>query len=188
MNWALSHRADPASREIADRHYNRQKVGSPQFVPPGRCFVLRAETERGRALWVTSWPFAEYVRHAWPGAWVCSAFRNEGAGTASDLIRDAVAATRAFFGEPPALGMVTFVDRRKVKPTPVRGVKKWGWTYERAGFRHVGETKGGLLAFQLLPDVMPAPMPALHPPESAPLLGVLPVAPSTWANALEARP
>ena len=58
MIWRLSHRADPYARNIADRHYNRQKIGTPQFVPPGRCLVLVAETSTGRALWVTSWPFA----------------------------------------------------------------------------------------------------------------------------------
>lgn len=63
--WRLSDRADPAALPVADRHYNRQKIGSPQFVPPGRCLVLL--TEDRTALWVTSWPFAEYVRHAWGG-------------------------------------------------------------------------------------------------------------------------
>jgi len=65
--WQLSHRADPKARDIADRHYNRQKIGTPQFVPPGRCLVLFGESATGRALWITSWPFAEYVRHAWAG-------------------------------------------------------------------------------------------------------------------------
>lgn len=158
--WRLSHRAEVRARLLADRHYNRQKIGSPQFVPPGRCVVLYAGTREGEAFWVTSWPFAEYVRHAWPGAWICSAFRNEGAGRASELIVQAVAATRAVW-EPPALGMITFVDRRKVRPTKVHGKDVWGWTYRQAGFRDVGETKGGLLALQLLPNDMPKPRGAL---------------------------
>jgi hypothetical protein len=158
--WRASNRADPFARAIADRHYNRQKVGTPQFVPPGRCLVLTAETGTGRALWVTSWPFAEYVKHEWAGAWINSAFRNEGAAPAVGLIRDALAATRFYFGEPPALGLITFIDRGKVRPTVVRGEKVWGWTYLKAGFRIVGETKGGLLALQILPEAMPAPEPA----------------------------
>ena len=36
-----SHRADPEVVPLADRHYNRQKIGSPQFAPPGRCLVLK---------------------------------------------------------------------------------------------------------------------------------------------------
>ena len=160
MIWALSNRADPFAREIADRHYNRQKIGSPQFVPPGRCFVLKAETDTGRAFWVTSWPFAEYVKHAWAGAWVCSAFRNEGAGRASDMIDDAVAATGAYYGDAPPLGMITFLDRSKVRPVRRRSVDTWGDCWARAGFKHVGETKGGLMAWQLLPADMPSPRPA----------------------------
>lgn len=155
MVWELAHRADPFARDIADRHYNRQKIGSPQFVPPGRCMVLTARTDTGRALWVTSWPFGEYVKHAWPGAWICSAFRNEGAGRSSDLIRQAVAATRAYFGDPPEQGMVTFVDRGKV-----RAKANPGHCYIIAGFRPTQDTKGGLAALQLLPDRMPAAEPA----------------------------
>jgi len=139
---------------IADRHYNRQKIGSPQCAPTGSCCVFVSDC--GRAYWITSAPLAEWVKHAWAGAWICSAFRSEGAGKASDLIQQAVAATRAHYGEPPAIGMVTFVDRDQVKPTMVRGEKVWGWTYRKAGFVPCGETKGGLLALQLLPAAMPA--------------------------------
>jgi hypothetical protein len=103
------------------------------------------------ALWVTSWPFAEYVRHAWPGAWVCSLFRNEGPLLSSDLIREAVAATRAVFGEPPELGMVTFVNAAKV-----RRKRDPGRCYLRAGWHVIGKTAGGLVALRLLPSEMPA--------------------------------
>jgi hypothetical protein len=153
--WRYSNRFEYRSRVLADRHYNRQKVGTNQFVPPGRCCVFYAQTSTGEAFWVTSWPFAEWVKHAWGGAWICSAFRNEGAARASQLICEAVAATRSVMGEPPSLGMVTFIDRSRVKPTKVRGHDVWGWTYRKAGFVEVGETKGGLLALQLWPDAMP---------------------------------
>ena len=159
MIWRVSHRCDPEARELADRHYNRQSIGAKNFVPPGRCLVLKTATETGRAFWVTSFPFAEYVRHAWAGAWVCSAFRNEGAGTASEMIRDAVAATKWKYGDAPPLGMITFLDTKKVKPTLRRGRPTWGRTWELAGFRHVGFTKGGLMAWQLLPEDMPEALP-----------------------------
>lgn len=152
--WRLSHRFDTASLPLADRHYNRQKVGSPQFVPPGRCVVLREK--EGKALWVTSWPFAAYVRHAWPGAWVNSLFRSEGAGVASALIRQAVAVTRSIW-QPPELGIVSFVSPKHVKPKPVRGQMIYGYCYLKAGWKHVGETKGGLWAWQQLPADMPEP-------------------------------
>ena len=152
--WTESWRADPIARAVADRHYNRQKIGAAQFVPPGRCLVLRAR----RALWITSWPFGEYVKHRWPGAWVCSAFRREvrRGPQASTMIRAAVAATRAKFGDPPELGMITFVNAAKVKAkaTP-------GYCFLMAGFLPDGESKGGLLAFRLSPDAMPLPRAAL---------------------------
>lgn len=149
MIWRLSYRADPIAVPIADRHYNRQSIGSPQFVPPGRCVVL--VTESADALWVTSWPFAEYTHHAWPGAWINSCFRRESEchELASEIIRQAVAATLAFW-EPPSLGMVTFIDTTKV-----RKKRDYGRCYRKAGFRPVGYTKGGLLALQLLPADMP---------------------------------
>ena len=154
--WRLSHRFDTHALPLADRHYNRRKIGSPQFVPPGRCLVLLSANSA--ALWVTSWPFAEYVRHAWPGAWVNSLFRREAGPLASELIRDAVAVTRGEFGEPPELGMVSFVDPKHVMPTKVRGRTVYGYCYLKAGFQHVGFTNGGLWVWQLLPADMPAPV------------------------------
>jgi hypothetical protein len=158
----MSHRAAAEALGLADRHYNRQKPGTPQFAPTGSCVVFISDC--GRAFWITSAPLAEWAKHAWPGAWVCSAFRNEGAGLASELIREAVAATLAHYGDPPALGMVTFIDRAKVKPTMVHRKPVWGWTYRKAGFVEVGETKGGLLALQLLPENMPPAEPAKQRP------------------------
>lgn len=149
--WTMSNRADPQAAKLADRHYNRQKVGSLQFVPPGRCIVLK--TAECNAFWVSSWPYAEYVRHAWPGAWICSAFRNESPHLSSELILEAVAATR-FFWEAPALGMVTFVNTQKT-----RKKRDPGRCFLRAGFTNCGTTKGGLVALRLSPTDMPDPMP-----------------------------
>lgn len=148
MRWTRSHRADKRALPLADRHYNRQKPGSPQFVPPGRNIVLL--TEKADALWVSSWPFAEYVRHAWAGAWVCTMFRNESAALSSELIREAVAVTRSIWGDPPPLGMVTFINSAKV-----RHKRDPGRCYLKAGFERCGMTKGGLHAVILRPERMP---------------------------------
>jgi hypothetical protein len=158
MRWVKSNRFDPVGCAIADRHYSRQKIGSPQFVPPGRCLVLLSPAKRGaKALWVTTWQ--RYALHAWEGAWMNTLFRNEGAGLSSELILEAVACTRYHWRdhEEPKLGMVTFVDSSAVRPK-----KDPGYCYKKAGFIHVGETKvRGLLAFQLKPEDMPPAQPWL---------------------------
>jgi hypothetical protein len=150
MHWHLSYRADPRALPLANRHYTRQSPDSKQFVPPGRCLVLL--TAAADALWVTSWPLAEYVRHEWAGAWVCSLFRNESPHLSSLLITQAVAATRAAWPGVPPLGIVTFVDAARV-----RRKRDPGRCYLRAGWRRCGATKGGLPAFRLPPDLMPPP-------------------------------
>ena len=117
---------------------------------PGRCLVLL--TAQDDALWVSSWQAPRWVRHGWPGAWACACFRNESARLSSDLIRQAVAATRYLWGGPPAEGMVTFVDPRRVrrKCDP-------GRCFRRAGWVPCGTTRRGLLALRLPPEAMPCP-------------------------------
>ena len=150
MLWRISNRASKRALPLANRHYSRQKPGTPQFVKPGRCIVLLTEDET--ALWVSSWPFPQFTKHAWPGAWECSVFRNEGLHLASDLIRDAVAATRFIWGELPALplGMVTFIDPKEVRQKPR---KDYGMCYQKAGWRLLEQkTEGGLFVLQALPN------------------------------------
>jgi hypothetical protein len=117
-------------------------------------------TKDATALWVTSWPFAEYVMHAWAGAWINSLFRNERPDLhlSSELIREACAATRAHYGNPPQPhGLVTFIDAAKTKRK-----RDPGRCYLRAGFVRCDPptTKGGLVAVQLRPDAFPDPVPA----------------------------
>jgi hypothetical protein len=150
--WTRSHRRDPRALELADRHYSRQKPGTDQFVKAGSCAVFIAETGLGNALWVTS--VQQYVKHAWPGAWECALFRNEGAGLSSVLIREAIAATRAHYGEPPSTGMITFVN-----PMRVKRKRDPGRCFIRAGFEPIACTLSRLLVLQMTPDRMPEPAP-----------------------------
>jgi hypothetical protein len=155
MIWQRSNRFDPKAVSIADRHYNRQKPGSPQFMPPGSCRVLVANN--GKAVFGLSFPKPEFVKHAWAGAWVCSIFRNEGAGPlASDMIRDAMAVMQTEY-DVPAIGCITFVNPKKVPGILVRGERVKGFCFMKAGFEAVGETKGGLIAWQMKPSAMPTP-------------------------------
>lgn len=152
VRWHLSHSQDVRAREIADRHYSRGTPGSLRFVPPGACAVFWMPG----AYWVTLVQRPEYVKHAWPRAWMCSAFRNErGADQrSSELIVEALAASRAVLGEPPPEGIITFVDTRKV-----RRKRDPGRCFLKAGFRPVGLTQDlGLLVLHLGPEAFPAPL------------------------------
>lgn len=154
--WRRAHRFDREACALADRHYSRQKPGSPQMMPPGSCRVLVANNSKG--VFGLSFPKAEFVKHAWAGAWIVSIFRNEEAGPlASDMIREALAHMRTEY-DVPELGCVTFVDPKKVRGVHERGELVKGFCFKRAGFRAVGETKGGLIAWQMLPKEMPAAM------------------------------
>lgn len=72
--------------------------------------------------------------------------------------------TRGFFGEPPPpFGMVTFVNRKEVRPAAARlrhdfigPIPTYGQTFLQAGFEVIGETKGGLLALGMKPSKFPA--------------------------------
>lgn len=152
--WQLSDRADPVANRIAKRHYNCQSPESRQWVKPGACLCLR--TAAGDAVWSSSWPNAEYVRHEWAGLWECSTFRNESEYISSALIKDAVAITRGRWGYPPPGGMVTFVN-----PDKVRHKRDPGRCFLRAGFTRAGFTKSGLVALTLAPEAMPDPSDAI---------------------------
>lgn len=153
MRWIKTTCADPRGCALADRHYSRVKVGSNQFMPPGRQCVLI--TEMGDAVWGSAWPYAKYVNRVFPGAWVCTIFRNESRHLSSDLIIEAVAATRAYWGEPPDEGMITLINTKKVKPK-----RDPGYCYLKAGFEiaEPTHTKGGLLILRMDPSVMPVPV------------------------------
>lgn len=155
MDWQLTQRNDIRACRLADHHYSRQSHGTLNFMPPGRTLIL--VTPEGDAVWGTSFPFAEYVRHEWAGAWICSIFRNESEGRllSSDLIKQALAVTRWRWEYNP-LGMVTFVDTEKT-----RRKRDPGRCFRRAGFQQVGYTKGGLVALQIKCEDMPPAEPPI---------------------------
>lgn len=163
--WHVSHRADPRALPLANRHYTRQSPESPQFVQPGRCLVLL--TAGADALWVTSWPYPELVFHGRGDAWVCTLFRNESPHLASELILEAVAATRWRYGDPPGGGVLTFLDPASVRPkqdygrASQAGTSRPGRCFLKAGFHEVGRTRRGLLIFHLAPGDCPPAAPPL---------------------------
>lgn len=127
--WQVRSKGDPMAMALFDRHYSRQKIGRGEVGPPGRKLVLVTPCER--AMWCTHWPKPELTMDGLD-AWRCSVFRNEGAGLASFLIREAMAVTEQMWGSPPPDGWVTWVDTRKVESSnPGYCFKQAGWWLDR---------------------------------------------------------
>jgi len=136
-HWMVTHKGDRSCRLLADRHYSRQTVGHPMFTRPGRNLVLR--TADGMATWVTWYG----IRDDGLQAFECTIFRNETSILSSELIKDAVTATKAEWGKFPKDGMITYVAADKIRSTNA------GYCFKRAGWKRIGESKKrGLVLLQ----------------------------------------
>lgn len=146
MFWEESNRFSREACRIADTHYSRQKIGSPQFVAAGSPIVLIGR----KALWVSL--EQKFQDHDWKGAWNNTLFKNESGELSSELIIQACAVTRAYWGVNPH-GIITMIDTKKV-----RWKKHFGYCYRKAGFVEVGYTKvNKLLVLKLFADKFPEP-------------------------------
>lgn len=136
--WQVRNRFDAAAASLADRHYSREKVGSPQVGGPGFLIVLVTPCER--AAWISKahsslTTSARVLADGFRDSYRCGLFRNEGAGVASELILEAVAMTEDLWG-PPKAGWVTYVDSSAVASVnPGYCFKRAGWTLDRT-FEH----------------------------------------------------
>lgn len=154
MKWVRVRRSDPYLRRLRDRHYSTKYPGGRTAGPPGRTIALR--TVAGDAAWLSSWQDELGRKHLHGDAFVCSLFRNEGPELSSELVADAVAATRNEWGVAPA-GFLTFVDLERI-----RRKRDPGRCFRRAGFEPIGHTLDrGLLVLRLEPAAFPDAEPAL---------------------------
>ena len=130
--WQRVTKFDPRSAALADRHYNRRKVGSPQFMPPGQTVILLSANERAVFGWWRPDPASGLKAMNGYDGWTCTIFRNEGAGLSSVGI---LAAERFLIDLGVTCGpdgLLTYVDRRKVKSTNP------GCCFKKAGWRKIG--------------------------------------------------
>lgn len=130
--WVEVAKFDRACALLADRHYSRRKVGSPQFMPPGDTLVLATPARDAVFGWWRPHPSSGIVAMNGLDGWTCSIFRNEGPATSSALILAAesmlVAAGR---GCGPS-GLLTYVFDSKI-----RSVNP-GYCFKRAGWHTAG--------------------------------------------------
>jgi len=135
--WIPVQKADIRARGIADRHYSRQKKGSPQFTRPGNNLVLL--TVDCSALWVSWKPSNGIERMDNAGdVYECTIFHRDGGWLASEMILAAMQFTEEIWGVPPD-GWITYVGKDKVKSSNP------GYCFLKAGFVKDGTNKKGNL-------------------------------------------
>lgn len=138
---------------LADRHYSRRTVGSPQFMPPGQTLVLM--TPRGDAVfgWWRPHPDAGITPMNGLDGWTCTIFRNESAALSSTLILAAESELKQRFDCGPS-GLITYVwDKRVRSSNPGFCFKRAGW---RASGRSADDRKTLLLKPFALAGIAPA--------------------------------
>jgi hypothetical protein len=133
-------------RSIYDGHYSRRPYPDGHIlhgaellcVGPGEKMILISPD----ALAVFFW--RKFVSDAGQIGVNCAAFRNEGAGLSSDLIR---AADTLAWERWPGERLYTYVD-----PSKVRHKRDPGRCFLRAGWKHAGWSKKGLRILECLAE------------------------------------
>src|ERR1035441_1481986 len=109
--WMPVRDANPTGLEIFHRHYSYKPYADGRkplhFVGPGEKMVLLTPDARALFVW------RKFICGDGQQGVNCAVFRNEGAGVASDLIREADAEA---WGRWPGARLYTYVNPRKVKP------------------------------------------------------------------------
>lgn len=123
-NLLITTKADPEMAALADSHYSRQKIGTKQFMPPGKTIVIR----NPEGSLVFGWLSQRY-RDDGEDGFNCSIFRNESGLLSSEVIFACEAIALDIWG----LGrFFTYVDPEKVlSPNPGYCFKKSGWKFVR---------------------------------------------------------
>lgn len=129
---AESGKFDEVGARLADRHYSRRTIGSPQFMPPGQTIVLVGHDMRSVFGWWRPHPDAGITPMNGLDGWTCTIFRNEGPELSSAMILDAERAIAALGHDCGPDGLLTYVKVAAVEsPNP-------GWCFQCAGWRKNG--------------------------------------------------
>jgi hypothetical protein len=119
---------------LADRHYSRRKIGSPQFMPPGQTIVLL--TDCGLAVW--GWwrpdPASGLKAMNKLDGWTCTIFRNESRHLSSFLVTQAEKMLAQFASDIGPDGMLTYVWDKKIRSSNP------GFCFKVAGWRAIGRS------------------------------------------------
>lgn len=136
--WQRVTKFDPRAVALADRHYSRRSVGSPQFMPPGQTLVLLTETADAVFGWWRPHPSAGITPMNGLDGWTCTIFRNESSARSSHLILAAETALLCTGHGIGPDGLITYVWDKRVRPT-----HQPGWCFIKAGWRATGRSADG---------------------------------------------
>ena len=143
--WRVVPKFTPDAARLADRHYSRRKIGSPQFMPPGQTLVLLGMMSD--AVWGWWRPHPDSGLQAMNGldGWTCTIFRNDGEGEnrqqSSNLVLQAEIALASLHTCGPD-GMLTYVWDAKVRSCGKNGYRKPrpGHCFKMAGWQPIGHS------------------------------------------------
>lgn len=129
--WQRTTKFDAECAALADRHYSRRKVGSPQFMPPGQTIVL---AQPGAVFgWWRPHPRSGIKQMNGLDGWTCTIFRNETSLLSSQLILEA----EEFIDDCGPDGLLTYVYDAKVRSSNP------GACFKMAGWRRAGRSADG---------------------------------------------
>jgi hypothetical protein len=84
--WQRITKFDPRGAALADEHYSRRKIGSPQWMPPGETLNLLSGDARALFGWWRPHPASALQAMNGLDGWTCTIFRNVGEVKSSLLI------------------------------------------------------------------------------------------------------
>jgi hypothetical protein len=149
----------PAAR-LADEHYSRRTVGSPQFMPPGQTLVLLTPDELAVFGWWRPDPSSGITAMNGLDGWTCTIFRNTGPTLSSELILDAERELLTRYDCGPD-GLITYVRDDKIRsPNP-------GYCFKMAGWSVTGRSADGLKTLLQKAATRPAEPVPMDPVENA---------------------
>ena len=132
--WTRVSKFDRIGAALADRHYSRRTVGSPQFMPPGQTIVLCTFTDDAVFGWWRPDPASGIKAMNGLNGWTCTIFRNESAILSSTLILEAEKAIPVFNYDCGPDGLLTYVwDKKIASVNP-------GYCFKQAGWRADGRS------------------------------------------------
>jgi hypothetical protein len=136
--WTRTTKFDKRACKMADKHYSRRKVGSPQFMPPGETIVLiGADNYPAVFGWWRPHPRSGIKAMNGLDGWTCTIFRNEGTILSSLLILDAESAFTEFGKDCGPDGLITYVWDAKVRS------ENPGCCFKVAGWNATGRSADG---------------------------------------------